>query len=268
MSIVTNTKQLIKKSTILTSSVRSIRGIINGYRYASQPGERFTCPICEYTGPFVSYSRPDLPEYDIEHTQCPRCELYERHRLQHLAMSDFLYARDFSKKSVLHFAPEPHLAKLLQRNFKIYKSADLYEPGVDLKIDITAMPIPDASYDMVYASHVLEHVIDDDAALREIHRVLKPGGIAVLPVPVVSASTIEYGAPNEFEFGHVRAVGPNYFDRYKRHFKVDVVTSNNYPAEHQLFVHERRDFYPTKEAPLRTPMEGTRHLDYVPICYR
>ena len=66
-----------------------------------------------------------------------------------------------------------------------YTPADLTMPGVE-HMDITAIPRPDASYDATLCSHVLEHVGDDRAALRELHRVLVPGGWAVLQVPIAS----------------------------------------------------------------------------------
>lgn len=266
--MVSSVRQILKKSTALRNSVRRVRGRINEFRYAFLPGPRFICPICSYSGAFASYQRgPAFEHYEIKNTQCPRCELYERHRLQYLVMSDFLSRSDFSNAAVLHFAPEPRIGGLLKRHFKIYHTADIVEPGTTFKVDITTIPLGDESYSMVYASHVLEHVQNDSLALQEIVRVLVPAGVAVLPVPVVSPKTIEYSEPNEFEFGHVRAIGVDYFDRYRCHFDVvKIVSSADYPEIYQLRTFERRDFYPTVESPMRVPMEGACHLDYVPIC--
>lgn len=50
-------------------------------------------------------------------------------------------------------------------------------------MDIQSMPFAENSFDVVLCNHVLEHVNDDLVALREISRVLKPGGFAILQVP-------------------------------------------------------------------------------------
>lgn len=184
-------------------------------------------------------------------------------------MVKFLFdKRACSQQSILHFAPEMQIEKLFKGIFGTHKTADIEQAGVDYLVDISDLPFDDKSFDVVFASHVLEHVQDDNKALSEVRRILRKGGIAILPVPVVSPYTIEYGAPNTHEFGHVRAVGLDYFERYKKHFrKVDIMDSTSFDGAYQLHTYEDRSFYPTKEAPKRVPMEGERHLDYVPICY-
>jgi ubiquinone/menaquinone biosynthesis C-methylase UbiE len=49
--------------------------------------------------------------------------------------------------------------------------------------DAGALPFAAGAFDRVYCSEVLEHVVDPAAAVAEIRRVLKPGGVAVLSVP-------------------------------------------------------------------------------------
>lgn len=75
--------------------------------------------------------------------------------------------------------------------------------------DATRLPFPDNTFDHVIASEVLEHVPDDQRALDELHRVLKPGGVlaatvpAFLPERICWALSDEYHAPAE-PSGHVR----------------------------------------------------------------
>lgn len=67
----------------------------------------------------------------------------------------------------------------------------------DVAIDLQDIALPDDHLDVVLSAHVLEHVPDTDAALRELFRVLKPGGSLVLLVPVLQPFT---APPAEPEF--------------------------------------------------------------------
>jgi SAM-dependent methyltransferase len=168
----------------------------------------------------------------------------------------------------LQFAPDP-ITPWLQRMCASVVTADLNGRGAAKPLDICAIDQPDHSFDLVYASHVLEHVADDDRALREIVRVLRPGGWAVLPVPIVAERTVEYPSANPAESGHVRATGWDYFDRYRQVFEeVMLYRSTDFPDNErdQLWVYEDRSGFPTAQCPLRPGMAGARHEDAVPVC--
>jgi SAM-dependent methyltransferase len=169
---------------------------------------------------------------------------------------------------MLHVAPEPFFKQIFCQQFTTYETADLFAAGVDHKVDICDMPFESGTYDFIFASHVLEHIQDDRRAIKEIRRVLRPNGIAILPVPIVSDKTVEYFKSNPFEEGHVRAPGTDYFERYKEHFgRVEVYGSHSFPAAYQVFVYEDRSKWPSPECPLRPSMQGTKHGDFVPVCY-
>ncbi len=169
---------------------------------------------------------------------------------------------------MLHFAPEPFFQGFFASRFGQYETADLHMEDVDHKVDIQQLPFADATYDVVFASHVLEHIVDDEKALSEIRRVLKPRGIAILPVPIVVEKTIEYSEPNPHETYHVRAPGYDYFDRYSKFFsRVELSRSDSFSPMYQLYVYEDRTQWPTSTSPLRSPMEGEKHIDIVPVCY-
>lgn len=175
------------------------------------------CPMCGTTAPeFLSYGvkapRPDC--------RCPGCGSLERHRLVWLFLglrTDLLRpASDGATRSLLHIAPEPQMEdRFVQLPHLAYLSADL-EPGKAMTVmDVTAIDQPDHSFDVVYASHVLEHVPDDVGAMSELRRILKTDGWAVLEVPMHGATTREDPSitdPRERErlFGqadHVRMYG-------------------------------------------------------------
>ncbi len=169
---------------------------------------------------------------------------------------------------MLHVAPEPFFRGFFSARFGTYETADLSMNGVDHHVDLQELPFADQTYDFVFASHVLEHVPDDIKAISEIRRILKPNGVAVLPVPLVAEKTIEYPEPNPSEEYHVRAPGMDYFDRYEPYFsKVERFSSDSLNEKYQLHIVEDRSHWPTKACPLRPPMQGERHIDIVPVCH-
>src|SRR5690606_8666735 len=82
-------------------------------------------------------------------------------------------------------------ARLRQRLGEEYLTADLLNPHVMVQMDITDIQYPAGSFDVIYCSHVLEHVPDDQQAIRELCRVRRPGGWAVLMVPITVERTYE-----------------------------------------------------------------------------
>lgn len=121
---------------------------------------------------------------------------------------------------MLHMAPEECLASIFKASNINYISADLSSYAM-LQMDLTNVYFPDETFDVVYASHVLEHIVDDRKAMREIHRILKPDGWAILQVPIMAEMTYENPGivdPKERErvFGqsdHVRIYGLDYYTR-------------------------------------------------------
>ncbi|HVC63281.1 MAG TPA: methyltransferase domain-containing protein [Acetobacteraceae bacterium] len=136
-----------------------------------------TCPICGYTGRFVSVGHP--PRWDA---RCLNCGSRERHRLPHLRVTEGGGDR-LAGKRILHFAPEQAAMRRMRGN-PLYEAADLVQPGVTHRVDIRRVGLPDASYEAVIANHVLEHIPDDRQAMRELFRLLRPGGVALPAVPL------------------------------------------------------------------------------------
>lgn len=246
---------------------RKLKDRINFARlkFANRGKEKFECPVCGYTGPFMDIA----PHTGLrKHAKCPNCNALERHRIQFLVVEKVLSEITATDLKMLHFAPEPFFREYFSKRFGRYETADICMEGVDHKVDLQQLPFDDASYDFIYASHVLEHIPDDEKAISEIRRILRPKGLAILPVPIVAEKTIEYSEPNPYEAFHVRAPGLDYFNRYERHFsRVERFASNSLPEKYQLFIYEDRSQWPTKECPLRPCVQGVKHIDIVPVCY-
>jgi SAM-dependent methyltransferase len=257
--------QILKGTQLLRRVRNKIRTPVPIFKILNRNDERFECPICDYEGPFATLNNfGGLRKNAV----CPRCDGYERHRLQYLVARDVLNVLSGRELAMLHFAPEKFFRRMFSRHFAKYETADLFMEEVDHKVDIQDLPFQDGTYDFIFASHVLEHIRDDRRAIKEIRRALRPNGIAVLPVPIVCDKTIEYPDANPHEAGHVRAPGKDYFERYKEYFgRVEVYSSESFSQKYQTFVYEDRTRWPTPECPWRPPMQGQKHSDFVPVCY-
>ena len=114
---------------------------------------------------------------------CPRCGSYERHRLLALQLRDRpeLLAPPLR---LLQVSPDRPLERLVSRGGIERISIDIDNPAVDLQMDVHRLSFFDASFDAVLALHVVGELADERRALAELHRVLRPGGRAILQVPV------------------------------------------------------------------------------------
>ncbi len=176
------------------------------------------CPICRSSVKFF-LPHGHLPRPDAE---CPVCASLERHRLVWMFFKNCSDLFDGRLKRLLHIAPEYIFAINFKKVKSIrYVSADLRARDAMMRMDITALPFHDSVFDVVYCSHVLEHVADDCKAMREVYRVLNRCGWAVLQVPITAKKTIEDPSVSDPDerlrlFGHpdhVRRYGPDYVQR-------------------------------------------------------
>jgi SAM-dependent methyltransferase len=147
------------------------------------------CPVCGQQSVFEPFG---IARYRRQRSQCANCGSLERHRL----MSLYFESRPelFSDgMTLLHFAPNRAIRKSFRKRKDLkYLTADLFKRA-DLKLDITAIELEDNSIDAVICYHVLEHVDEDRKGMAELYRIVKPGGWALLQVPVYrdSPDTLE-----------------------------------------------------------------------------
>lgn len=206
-------------------------------------GSNRYCPVCSKS--FRSFRKAGLIRR--EDAECFWCGSLERHRLVWMYFKKMTNLFNGSNKKMLHVAPEPCFeSQLKSRIGADYVTADLSDPRAMVTMDITNIQYPDESFDVIYCSHVLEHVQDDKKAMREFHRVLKRDGWAILLVPISGEKTIEdptISDPSERRrlFGredHVRRYGVDYLNRLREAgFKVKVIVQSDFltNAESILF---------------------------------
>jgi SAM-dependent methyltransferase len=165
------------------------RGLARRWRAARHRGDRVECPLCG------SRFRDFAPEWNRAGARCWRCGSAERHRALWLHLQRHPDLLD-GVGSLLHVSPEWCLQRRLRPLVGAGYVTSEYEPGrADLALDLRAIALEDAGLDAIVCSHVLEHIDDDAAAMRELHRVLRPGGWAIVMVPIDHTRARTYEDP-------------------------------------------------------------------------
>ena len=146
------------------------------------------CPICGRPNEFLPYGIRQRPK-----SRCPYCNSLERHRFVYLVFLNKLqYVFNKDNVKLLHFAPERVIYKVFSSKENIeYYPVDLsperyghIENIYPESVNMEDIPFKDDTFDLVYNSHVLEHVADDNKAMRELYRVVKKDGVCIVIVPM------------------------------------------------------------------------------------
>jgi SAM-dependent methyltransferase len=201
-------------------------------------GFKYHCPICGFHSSDMDLCGETSSILEDMHivgggrrkAKCWVCRSRDRERLVFLYLRDYLHVLNPKVKiKILHMAPEPNLFYIFSKKRNIdYTCGDLFTEGYTYPKEVQNMnllnlPQADNTFDIVLCNHVLEHISEDTRAMSEIFRVLKPGGTAILQVPISQKLEKTYEdftitSPEERKrvFGqkdHVRIYGQDYKDR-------------------------------------------------------
>ncbi len=186
-------------------------------------GNRFEDPITGKTyRKLLPYGRIQMRSNAL----APDSMSLERHRLIWLYLKERTNFFTATNK-VLHIAPEYCFIKRFAKLPNLdYVTADLNSPWAKVKLDVQNIPMADNEFDVILCNHVLEHVADDVLAMREMFRVMKPGGFGIFQVPLDSNldvtledKTINTPALRELHYGqrdHRRLYGKDYSERLRK----------------------------------------------------
>ena len=170
---------------------------------------------------------------------CPICRALPRHRILALWCED--HKKYLINSDILYFAPEKSMSLWMKRNKVSCVTADLFK-NVDVKLDMEETGLPIASYDVVIANHVLEHVDDFRKALNEMYRILKPSGMFICSFPMdpkvelldeeEEPLSVEERIKRFGQYDHKRVFGMK-AEQFliEAGFEVEVIKGENYPAE-------------------------------------
>jgi SAM-dependent methyltransferase len=155
---------------------------LRGLLFLVYRGTAFECNVCRRQLSRFIRTNTDL--------MCPRCGSIRRNR-RLFAVLESDHLKPGSR--ILDFSPSRALYRRLKAVPGIdYTSSDFANEFIaDHHFDLTKLDLPDDSMDLVICYHVLEHIPDDVAAIREMHRILRPGGTSLIQTPFKEGSIDE-----------------------------------------------------------------------------
>jgi len=194
----------IKNNIVYVTFKETRKAVIRKIKLSQYLGDDYGCPVCgvrlkSFKPIWKSYRRKtaemgyvyplsSIETFNEDAYSCPSCDASDRERLFALFFDEVFRGFDQGpRRRLVEFAPSTALRRRLSRHPQVaYRSADIIRQTVDDRVDITDMALyPNNSIDIFLCSHVLEHVEDDRKAMQEMFRALRPGGFAVVMVPLI-----------------------------------------------------------------------------------
>jgi SAM-dependent methyltransferase len=219
----------------VADQLRTARNLV---RYIPNKGVGLYCPVCEK--PSKRFGR-----FGKQDAECLHCGSLDRHRLAWLYFEQMTNLFDDETfKYFLHIAPEPCFEKRLKKRVGSgYISADINRHRAMIRMDITDIWYPSEVFDVIFCSHVLEHVTNDRKAISEFYRVLKFNGWALILVPISADRTFEDPSvtdPSERlrlfgQADHVRRYGPDFAERLREvGFDLKIVCAHDFLGTEEI----------------------------------
>lgn len=218
--------------------------IVNAYvRLRNRLGRRprVECPFCRWRG--YEFLTLDCGWFTVPSVKCPHCYAHERHRMLKLYL-DRKHAESLTSPGrLLHFAPEDPVRSIFLQNPQLFcistdytHSAILKFAGTAAQCDMQELGFADDSFDLILCLHVLEHIPDDRQGIRELCRILKPGGTAYIVVPFMTGweKTVEFGEPDPAMWDHVRGYAPNDFEDRLKPFAYEKVVPSHFLTQEEI----------------------------------
>ena len=217
---------------------KRIRGFYQKVSSVFYKGSKYYCPFCKNSFRKLRSSGHDIPFLkDIQvigsghrkNSLCPRCFSVDRERLVYLFFK-IKHKEVFTKKlKLLHISPEASLKSLFNSlpniNYTIGRNYrdNYYYRNERIQMNLFNMHYPDNEFDIIVCNHVLEHVKDDELAMSELNRILKPGGFAILQVPY--SNSISETIDDEF------LILPEHKEKYFPKFEKVRIYAKDYPEK-------------------------------------
>lgn len=172
-----------------------------------------------------------------ESCTCPYCGAGDRQRWLYYVLQKKIDLFNASGK-ILHLAPEKSIQKYIRQNKQIdYYTGDIRPGRAMYVIDITDIQYKDNTFDYAISNHIMEHISDEEKAVSEIKRVLKPSGKWIFSFPVCTDmktyedKTITSPEQRLKAYGqkdHVRLYGYDFAERYERYgLKLQIYSPKN-----------------------------------------
>jgi len=167
-------RKIIKQNETLLRNIISV-----AYR-----GNKYQCSICNFSmSNFITLNNNDK--------LCPKCGSLARTRKLWTVLENRIEG-----KKILHFSP----SKSIKTKLESFKNIDYIttdyagEFDATKRLNIESIDEPNDEYDLVICYHVLEHIDNDIKAMKELIRILKPGGLCFIQTPFKSGDIYENDA--------------------------------------------------------------------------